>query len=107
MDEELTILMEMNKTELLLCAEAQGLGILSRGLPIDRLVALVRGEEEPGDGDYCGTVPLRTETAAFVRAYRDRVTLPLSTGGKVCSGDCATYGCPGAIAANCSKALKS
>jgi hypothetical protein len=107
MDEELTILMEMNKTELLLCAEAQGLGTLSRSLSIERLVALVHGAEEPGDDDYCGSTMLRQATRAFVEAYRDRVTLPLSTGGKVCSGDCLNYGCPSAIAINCSKALKS
>jgi hypothetical protein len=92
---------EMNRTELLVCAEQQKLGTLRRSIGRKRLEKLVLGEEEPRDIEECGTLAPRKATALFITRYRDRCTLPISVGGVECSGDCTSYGCPPAIAINC------
>jgi hypothetical protein len=100
MDDEAKV---MNITELLTCAEGQGLGILSRGLGRKRLIELVFGDDEPQEEELCGTVPIRDRVTYFIRKYRRQITLPPSAGGKPCDGDCTSYGCPTVISINCSR----
>lgn len=99
MDEETKLI---NVTELVTCADSQGLGVLSRGLGKKRLKKIVEGEE-PEEADLCGTTSLRERTTYFIRKYRRQITLPPSVGGSPCDGDCRTYGCPSIVAINCSR----
>ncbi len=92
---------EMNLTELLTCIEQAGLGLVSRRVPRKRLYDMILKDRNPGHSELCGTVPLRDKVAGFIDRYRDRAVLPISVGGKPCSGDCRTYGCPAAIAVKC------
>ena len=92
---------ELNLTELLACAEAQGLGTLSRALPRRKLEKLVDGEMEPVEADLSGTLQIREHTQHLIEKYRQQVTLPTSKGGKPCNGRCTEYGCPEVIAVNC------
>ena len=103
MDREL--LASLNTTELIACAEAQGLGILSRSLSRERLIRIVGGEEESDEDDLSGTYGVREATAKLIQQYRDRITLPISKGGKTCNGDCPSYGCPEVIDIHCHRRI--
>lgn len=105
MEDEVNELLELNTTELLAIALELDLGTLSRSVPRERLARIVAGFEKPTEDDICDTVSLRRKTAKFIKRYRDRVLLPISIGGKPCSGDCTTYGCPSYIAVKCARDL--
>lgn len=96
---------DLNISELLECARLQGLGVLSRGIPRDRLLRIVSGEEEPTKSDLCGSLVIRKRTEKFISNYHSRATLPVSVGGKPCNGKCSSFGCPTAVALNCSAAM--
>ena len=100
MDKETKLI---NVTELITCADDQGLGVLSRGVGKKRLQAIVIDGKEPTEADLCGTTPLRERTTYFIRKYQRQITLPPAVGGGPCSGDCRTYGCPAIVAINCSR----
>ena len=82
-------LMSCNETELLWMARRQGLGQLRRGLPQERLVAIITGNIAPETSDFSGMTFTRRSLEGFIVKHYDRIASQLPG----CSGKCTTFAC--------------
>lgn len=91
------LLFSCNETELLWMARRQGIGFLRRGLPKDRLVALVAGMELPRPSDLSPTGYTRGKLERYLQANLAAVSNQLPD----CNGVCTKWECTEGKHAGC------
>ena len=88
------LLQELNISELLQVAKEQGLGLLNRVSPRQRLIHIVAGEVEPDPEDLCPSIPHRRALQAFIEEHYETLQGQVP----ICKGRCMDFGCPLGIA---------
>lgn len=84
-----SVLLTCNETELLALANQQGIGRLRRGIPLERLVQIVRGEDDPREEEFSETKESRKMLEAFIARYWEKIRSQLPG----CNGRCTTFPC--------------